>query len=327
MPKEPIYDPRFQTENIAFDEEKMIACGKCSRSNPPNRLKCMYCGGGLKIADASVVRANLRRLEIWERGYNVILRSRSENDVDLVQIAAFLAIESEQLSAILDLAQPLPIARVESEKEAAIAVEKLECLGLKCSVLSDEALAVEKPPVRLSGMVIDERTLTLKHFNTISLTETSTDELVLIVPGTINLSRVDSTAKKGFRSEAKLTGESATATDEAILDIYLRSDSNGFRIRLSGFDFSCLGEEKGLLAVENMQRLIAVLRERAPNAKFVNSYVAVRQALSRVWDVESRKESHGVQHSGFGKAKLNTVDSTSNLNQFTKYSRLQRHLL
>ena len=133
--------------------------------------------------------------------------------------------------------------------------------------------------------------------------------------------------KRGLRSKGKLVDESSTATDEAILDIYLNNDPIGFRIRLAGFDFSCLGEDKGLLAGENMQRLAALLKDRAPKAKLVNNYASIRQSLGLVWDVESSKETKGVQHAGFGKAQMNAVTSTSNLNQFTKYSRLQWHLL
>jgi hypothetical protein len=46
-----------------------------------------------------------------------------------------------------------------------------------------------------------------------------------------------------------------------------------------------------------------------------------------VWDVDERTESLGIKRSGFAKKDLASVTTRSNLLQFTKYSRLQRHLL
>lgn len=327
---EPAFAPRFQTENLAFDTDKLIACVGCGRMNPPNRLKCLYCGRELevKIEDASSIKTNLRKLELWERGVNLILRERDPGvKPNTERLAAFLSMDAADLSMIIDVGTPLPIARVESEKEADVLLTGLEQFGLKCTLVKDDDLAVDKPPVRLSGMEINDQQLKLKDFNTGNLNETAMAELALIVPGSITESRVDSLEKKGLRKKAQLIEESATATDEAILDIYVRHDPTGFRVRLAGFDFSCLGDDKGLLAGENLQRLIALLKDRAPNAKLVNNYAAVRQALGRVWDVEYHKDSKGVQHSGFGKAQMGAISSTNNLNQFTKYSRLQWHLL
>lgn len=327
---EPAFDPRFQTENLAFDTDKLIACVGCSRMNPPNRLKCLYCGRELEInvEAATLIKANLRKLELWERGVNLILRERDPCvKPDTERLAAFLSMDAADLSMIIDVGTPLPIARVESEKEADVLRTGLEKFGLKCTLVKDDDLAADKPPVRLGGMEINDQQLKLKDFNTGNLTDTAMADLVLIVPGSITESRVDSLEKKGFRKKAQLIEESATATDEAILDIYFRPEPTGFRVRMAGFDFSCLGEDKGLLAGENLHRLIALLKGRAQNAILVNNYAAVRQALGRVWDIESRKDSKGVQHSGFGKAQMGAIASTNNLNQFTKYSRLQWHLL
>ncbi|MEO6051490.1 MAG: hypothetical protein ABIP78_09185 [Pyrinomonadaceae bacterium] len=69
------------------------------------------------------------------------------------------------------------------------------------------------------------------------------------------------------------------------------------------------------------------MKEHAPNAKLDNTYAKVRHALSDVWLIESRKESQGLIRSGFGKREFGAIASSSNLNQFTKYSRLQWHLL
>ena len=324
------FDPRFQTENIAFDTGELVACVTCGRSNPPNRLSCLYCGRELEfeIEDASSIKANLRKLELWERGLNVILCERDSSvALDVKKLSAFLSMDAADLSVILDAGPPLPIARVESEKQVGILLAGTEQFGLKCTVVKDDDLAADKPPVRLSGMEITDEQLTLKDFNTGKLNTAAIADLALIIPGSITESKVDSLEKKGLRKKAQLIDESATAMDETLFDIYLRNDPTGFRVRLAGFDFSCLGDDKGLLAGENMRRLINVLKVVAPNAKYVDNYPAVRQALGCLWDVESHKDSKSVERAGFGKAKFGTVESTSNLNQFTKYSRLQWYLL
>jgi hypothetical protein len=324
------FDPRFQTENLAFDSEKLLSCVGCDRMNPPNRLSCLYCGRALEIDvhDAASIKTNLRKLELWERGVNVILREQdSDIEPDHQKLASFLSMDAADVSIIIDAGTPLPLARVASEKEADILRSGLEQFGLKCTSVKDDVLVAERPPVRLSGMAITDGQLTLNDFNTGKLRETAIADLVLIVPGNITDSKVDSLETKGIRKKAQLTDQSASIMDEALFDIYLRNDPIGFRVRMAGFDFSCLGEDKGLLAGENMQRLVNVLKVRAPHAKLVDNYRSVRQALGRVWDIESHKDSKNVERAGFGKAKFGTVESTSNLNQFTKYSRLQWHLL
>ena len=101
----------------------------------------------------------------------------------------------------------------------------------------------------------------------------------------------------------------------------------GYRVFTSGFDFSCLGDEKGLLASDNLKRLTSKLASLSSNAKLVHEYRSVRQSLGSVWEPEIRRDTKGLQRTGFGKREFGSVMTTSNLEQFTKFSRLQRHLL
>ena len=195
-------------------------------------------------------------------------------------------------------------------------------LGLTCSLVSDADLAADKPLVRLSGIEFFEDNLAFIDFNTGSLIEIKADDLVLIVPGFIVESRVDSLEKRGLRGKKTLVAETPTVSDGSILDIYSRNDAIGFRIHLAGFDFSCLGTDKRLLAAENIVQLADALQKQAPNAKTIDDYRAVRQELGLIWEVETRKDTQGFQRAG-----VRAIASTSNLNQFTKYSRLQWQLL
>ena len=281
------FDPRFQTENLAFDAEKLVSCVGCARMNPPNRLNCLYCGRELEIdvQDATAIKTNLRKVELWERGINIILCERASSVEPAIEnIATYLSMDVADLSMVMDAGTPLPLSRVASEKEAELLLTGLSGFGLQCTSIRDDALADDKPPVRLGGMEINDKILKLTDFNTGNRTETAMADLVLMVTGRLTESRVDSLETKGLRKKAQLIDGSATSSDEAILDIYLRDDPAGFRVRMAGFDFSCLGEDKGLLAGENMQRLIKVLKDIAPHTKLIDNYQSVRQALGRVWD-------------------------------------------
>lgn len=49
--------------------------------------------------------------------------------------------------------------------------------------------------------------------------------------------------------------------------------------------------------------------------------------FGHAWEVEVSNDPRGIQNTGFRKRGFATVATTSNLNQFTKYSHLQWSLL
>ena len=116
------FDPSIQTENIAFGQDELIVCKDCGRKNPPNRLKCLYCAHDLEIKaeDTTSIKPFLRKLELWERGFSLIVRDQISG-INIERSAQFLSLESSDLVEILNASEPLPVARVESEMEAAIA--------------------------------------------------------------------------------------------------------------------------------------------------------------------------------------------------------------
>jgi hypothetical protein len=325
-----IKDLPVQAENIAYKPEELNLCGKCSRTNPPNRLKCLYCGAALEISDEQTakIKPNLRKLENWEKGFNLIFLpgSSEKKEFDSIEAAKILNLEKETLQKIIEAEKPLPLARVDSQREAEIVAQKLKENGLQISLISDETLAPENLPTRLRGLEFDKDRLILIFFNKDEIAEIRSEELALIVSGAVFERKTESIEKRK-KGESKILDATETASDEILIDIYSKKDPGGFRIPAKGFDFSCLGAEKGVLAVENMKKLIAKLREFAPEAKFVNDYLSVREVLGNVWEVENRKESQGLKRHSFGKFDFSNVSTSNNLQQFTKYSRLQRQLL
>lgn len=320
-----------QTENIAYQPDEMICCAKCQRSNPPNRLKCFYCGGELVITEAQsqLLKPNLRKLENWEKGFNIILSPASQNfdETELAEAAKLLKMEKEVLRKLIEAKNPLPAARAESEKEAAIVRTRLREFGVESFILSDETLAIEKPPRRLRGIEFYDDKLILILFNRDEIAEILLEDLALIVTGAMFERKIAATEKYNKKGDNTILDTTEIASDETLIDIYSRHDSSGFRIFAKGFDFSYLEADKQLLAKDNIKKLGSKLREIAPNAKYADGYLLSRSVLANVWEVEQKRDSQGLKRESFGKFNLGNVTTVNNLSQFTKYSRLQWHLL
>lgn len=319
-----------QTENPAFAPDEMLGCGKCGRTNPPTRSKCLYCGAALTVSDeqGKFFKPNLRRLEIWEKGFNLILSSNSEKieESKLAEISSMLKLENEVLREILASGESLPLARIETEKEAEIVQKRLGESGVETIILPDENLNLNKPPRRLRAMDFWEDRLVLILFNSDEIAEIEWEDVCLIVTGAIFERKVEATETRSKKGENKLLETNETASDESLFDIYSKEDRIGYRIAQNGFDFSCLGTRKSLLAVENIKKLAAELSNRAPEAETIENYLQVRPLLGNVWQVEERIDSQGLKRQSFGSFNLGNVTTVNNSAQFTKYSRLQRHL-
>ena len=328
---ESLKDLPVQTENIAYASDEMIACQKCRRNNPPNRLKCLYCGAELEFSDEQTgfLKPVLRRLETWEKGFNLIYFPGDSAEIDdrkLKEISRMTRLEREVLQKLFESKKPLPVARAESEKEAEIVRRRLDEIGIKTLVLSDETLAAEIAPRRLRALEFFGDKIRLKLFNTDETVEIAGEDLILIITGAIFQKRVEATEKHNKKGENTLLTATETATDEALIDIYSRDDAMGFRIAQKGFDFSCLGEDKSLLATENIQRLAKKLKTVAPDSELIEDYREIRAALGSVWQVGERKDSKGLVRERFGKFNLGNVTLVSNLEQFTKYSRMLKNI-
>lgn len=320
-----------QTENLAFKPEEMILCGKCRRTNPPTRPECFYCGAELESSEAQneFLKLNLREPEIWEKGFNLIFQPESQifDDVKLAEIARILKCEKEFLRKLVAAEKPLPLVRAESAKEAEIIQTRLHGIGIQTLIVGDESLAIEKPARRLRGIEFFGDKLVLILFNRDEIVEIANKDLILIVTGAIFERKVEAVEKRDKKGESKILQSTETSSDEFLIDIYSRENRIGYRIFAKGFDFSCLAAEKGILAAENLKKLAEKLRAAAPKVKFVDDYRHARESLGNVWHVEEKTDSQGLKREGFGKFNLESITTINNSSQFTRYSRLQRHLL
>ncbi|MEO6333727.1 MAG: hypothetical protein ABIO91_01970 [Pyrinomonadaceae bacterium] len=307
---------------IGFSREEMVACGACGKANAPTRPSCLYCGEGLE--HSGITRFDIRQPESWESGFNVVMLDASGADTNraAVQLASLLGVDRDVLLSILTAGKALPLARVESESQAAGVSQTLSELGIKTMIVADDDLHPKSTPARLRSLTFEGDKLRLELFNGSEIRTLDRDDLALIVPGVIFEERTESIEKRKLRG-SKTLSETETSSDGPVIDIYSRNDAAGRRIPASGFDFSCLGSEKSLIVAENMKRLVATLADFSPGARLVEDYVKVRSMLELAWPAESRRES---QRLARNRKEVSNVSTSNNAVQLTKYSRLQWRL-
>lgn len=318
------------SEAKGFAPEQMLTCEKCKRANPPTRTICLYCGNELPATDIEHAHIpKLKKLEDWEIGYNIILlpgESKELTGSDLYSISNAFNLEVEELKKIIDAQQPLPVARAGNANEAAVVEKALSQMGLKTAVASDSEMAVGTPSQRLLGLTFTEDTLTGRTLSNEKALNVNWDDVRLFVVGRLFEKRVE-TEEKVSRKEVKdLEDSREFTTDQTEFDIYINGDNKGWKILSDKFDFSCLGEERGLTAAENFNKLIQSLRSRTPKALFDDSYNRVQSVLNFVWSIEQRSKSKGLKRKNFGQMYSQYVSIRSNENQFLRYSRMKAFL-
>lgn len=323
-------DVSRELETKSFKPEEMIACPKCARNSPPTRLKCFYCGANLPVTQqhGEFLKTQTRRIETWEKAFNLIFLPNdiSYDETRIAEVAKLTQFETGELRKFFETNAILPLARVESAAEAEILQARLKNFALNVRIVADEDLKPETVTRRLRRVEFDGENIFLILFNSDEVIEIRRENLSLIVTGALFERRIESSEKRKKR-ENKILESTETSEDEFLIDIYAEDDPVGYRITSSGFDFSALEAEKELFARENMQKLIEKLKSFAPEAKFVGDYLKLRDLIGKIWEVEERKDSRGVQRKSFGGFKLENVTTINNSLQFTKYSRLQWRLL
>ncbi|MGH9879947.1 MAG: hypothetical protein ACRD6N_00825 [Pyrinomonadaceae bacterium] len=335
MPKDneniplPDLGPLTPSEPQGFAPEQMIRCEKCQRANPPTRVNCLYCATPFAFNEktASLQKPTLRPLEKWEQGYsNILVPASGRLDNETVdQVAALLKLGADQLKRILESATPLPLARAATYDEALLIERRLKDFGLSTLVVSDTSLGMEaSSPLRVRAAEIDEKGMMAFLTGGAANVYYYWSALTLLVQGRLVVKSVEVKERKIGR-ENHVVRSSETYMDEAVVDIYSQSGEANLRIGANSFDFSCLGDQKGLLAEENFTQLLRLIRDLAPTAAFDDSYKAVRQSIEPIWSSEGQTESRGWRRERMGKFTLGAVTEISNEVQFTRYSRLRHY--
>lgn len=303
---------------------EMENCPKCGRRTPPDRLNCLYCGAVLELTEEQEMAARpvLRKIEVWEPGWNLVVTSAGAGST--AEAADLLRLEPEDAEGLFKAASPVPVARTSSSEEADIVVKRLAALGIEAVAVADETLDPRNPPRRLRGLEFLDGAIRPVKFND-PQPDDPAFEPVMIVEGFVIRKRLESTEKRSRGSE-KLIDSAETGADETVIDIYGAFDAGGFRIRQEGFDFSCLADRKAFTASENIRLVLEELRDRFPDAAYCGSYRSLRRALGIVWPQTESTSSEGVERKsfrGYAKKKVAVID---NEEQFARFSRMMNVL-
>ena len=311
-----------------FVRRKWSRARSCSRMNPPNRVACLYCGIDLDMAERppDAVRLSRQRPEPWEDGFTVVYLGRRDSGPDTAEAAEILGLEPDVLVQIERLNAPAPVAYLRSLAEAQIVAGRLTGIGFPAAVAGDDLLLPRTPPSRLRAIELGEAGAVFLDFNTGSRFEFGSTDRSVLVAGVICKTRSETTAKRSKRA-MKVTDAAESINDEPVLDIYPPADVFGFRVRPTGFDFSCLGDRMQRTGGENLQMLTDLLAQRFPGSTVITSYRQLRFVLDEVWPLSEGDRSSTVSRASFGGVRIQRVSLVDNTTQFTRFSRLQRHLL
>lgn len=318
---------RITDEPVGFATDELIECPRCRKANGPDRAACLYCGEALPVtARNAAARAEpLRRMENWEPAFNLVA-VRITAEVDVSSAAKLMGIDADDLKSMLDEGSPMPLARVENKTIADETGARLREFGLTVAAIDDREMNIERPPTRLRNLDIERDKFILTNFNSGENISFDSRDISLIVTGRITETRRDEVTKRK-KGKSEVLDETETGSDLRLIDLYSSQHTNGYRIQTNGFDFSVLGEEMGMFADENIGKLAGLLKTKCPNAVFADEYDDVRSLLDVVWEPETRKDVHGLQLRGYGKREFGATYTSSNLTQFTKYSRMRRLLI
>jgi hypothetical protein len=263
-------------------------------------------------------------------GFYVVLTPAPDyqaGDSAMAEAAGLLSLKPAELSRAVALSQPLPVARIGTQDEAAAIVQGLRRLGIESVIISNGDLQLDLSSAKIRGLVCsDDDSLTLVPASGGGTpVSVGWNELTLLVTGRLLSNRIE-IEERNSRGRKRTVDSRQFSSDEAVLDIYAQSQSVNWRIVAASFDFSCLGSAKSVTTFQNFQALISLMRERAPNAQFDDSYVRARPILETLWPQEEQLRKGELRRKGSSKFDSATVTTTTNEAQFTRYSRLKHCL-
>lgn len=322
----------LRAEPRGFAHDQMVRCEACLRANPPTRTSCLYCAAQLPATEAgdALQRPTLRRLEKWEQGFNVVLSPTDAalfSSEALREAAELLRIQPEVLGRLIEAREPLPVARAATPNEAELVERKLGELGFKPLVIADNELGTESSFVkRARAFDLMEDAFVLHPAGGGEPARILWTEVSLLLVGRLIVREVAVEERKGRHAEKEIVDAREVSADEAVLDIYTTRDSVCWRVGAASFDFSCLGARKGLVAAQNLATLVSLLRERAAEAVYDDSYMRVRGVLAHAWPIEQQTEARGWRRNAPGRVTTEEVARSDNEPQFTRYSRLRHYL-
>lgn len=337
MPKDneiihlPLDGPVKPSEPLGFAPEEMIRCEECLRANPPTRFACLYCEAPLPASEstAHLRKLTLKQPEKYQPGFNCILVHNPDlvpHKDSIEKAAELLKLAPETVERIVALQMPMPLARTAKREEALLVNERLRDLGFSTVILSDEDLGrPDHAVIRIRSLQFEESHLRLYQAGGKKEFDVAWSGLYLVVSGRLVVQSVELLERVSRRAENEILDTSQFFFDEQVLDLYSSLNEETWRIGTTSFDFSCLQEQKSLIAVENLKKLHDLILSKRPGLQLDTTYDELKSILQPMWPSEQETHSRGWKRERPGKYSLGAVTANSNESQFTRYSRLRRH--
>ena len=337
MPKDneniPFLGPVEPSEPLGFPAEQMIRCEECLRANPPTRVSCLYCVAPLPVTESSarLRKPLLRQPEKHQLGYNNILLPVEQVTTEMVaDAAALVKLSAENVQQLMSQNVPVPVARTVSREEAELVTLRLNDLGLRCVTISDEELGLSSPEIivkRVRAMSFDDDEHVVIYHSGTQETSVLWSDVILILTARLIETRLEIKERMTRKKENEILETNEFFRDEAVIDFYTTTHSFTWRVGATGFDFSCLGREKALVANENISRLQRLIVANAVNAQLDDSYQRIRNLLELAWGTQPETQSSGWRRERPGKLSVGVATTKSNETQFTRYSRLRYYIV
>lgn len=322
----------------SFAPAEMITCEECLRANPPTRKNCLYCAAILPATREATktqsppqppthqVAENLESARV-ESGFYVVLapgQSQALSESSLAEAAAVLDLKTAEVQIAVGSRRPVPLARAATIEQATTIADRLVPHGIGVDIFREDTLNLDLPMTRVRALEFTDESLaaTPLRGERISI---KWDEVILIVTGRHLVKRVV-VEERRRRSGSKPLDSRELFSDEPLMDLYTTSNDVGVRIYGNSFDFSCLGAEKSITAMENFTKLLNLLGRRALKVEVDDTYRSLQAVLGSVWPLEPQTNKSGWRRSGAGKLDVSTVTTIDNEIQFNSYSRLRQYV-
>src|SRR5690348_7287925 len=212
-----------------FSLDQMIGCDSCTRTNPPTRTSCLYCGEPLQLnaLTGEFAKINYQRPEPWEDGFSLVYAGTEKIDQNSLSAAAdLLNIEPQMLEQSMEVHVPLPLIYLRSLTDAGLLASRLSNIGFDCAIVGDDLLQARVLPTRVRSISISDDEFFFEDFNTSKMIPVNREDRVLLVSGLMVKTSTETSGKISKRS-LSTTDESLTSFDELVIDIYPPNDVYG----------------------------------------------------------------------------------------------------
>ncbi len=292
---------------------------------------CMYCGAELATTTAptevsSLVASHEQTASSADGSYVVLIPDEIDRieESTVTQLASLLQAKPTELQNALGAGGPLPLQLAKTADAAGKLADDARALGLNVVTVSETELNSDSSFRKVRALEMSDHSLTGLSVTSGEKFAAAWNDIVLIVGGRLITTQLE--VKEQRRARQEPSDGWQISSEESVIDIWMRSNGDAWRIFVNTFDFSCLGSMKSLTAFENAKALLQIFRERAASAQINESYARMRPMLVSVWPLEKKTRNSQLRHKGLGRRDITTVTTTDNETQFNNYSRLLHRL-